>query len=82
MMFSYNKYFGITPPSATDLANEANGKETVIDRTRRLFYVTSSRATKDLAVVFFTNDPDSARRQILTSAIFPEADIYLLADLV
>lgn len=82
MMFSYNKYFGITAPSATDQANKVEDRETVIERTRRLFYVTSSRATKDLAVVFFTIDPETARQQILASAIFPEADIHVLADLV
>lgn len=43
-MFAYDKLFGAKGKSDTDIKNEAAGKETTIDRTRRLFYVTCSRA--------------------------------------
>ncbi len=39
------------------MAPEAAGKETTIDRTRRLFYVTCSRAEESLAVVYYATDP-------------------------
>ena len=43
-MFSYDKLFGLKPKSEGDRKNEAGGIETTIDRTRRLLYVTCSRA--------------------------------------
>ena len=49
-LFSYEKLFGAKEPTATDKRNENEGKETSIDRTRRLFYVTCSRAEKSLAI--------------------------------
>lgn len=37
-MFAYDELFGAKGKSDADLKNEAAGKETTIDRTRRLFY--------------------------------------------
>lgn len=79
-LFSYNKYFGITPLSETDEKNINEGTDSVIDRTRRLFYVTCSRATKDLAVVLFAADVNVAYNQVLASNIFPEEDIHILTE--
>ncbi len=56
-MFAYDKLFGAKEKSKNDLENEAAGKETTIDRTRRLFYVTCSRAEESLAVVYYATDP-------------------------
>ncbi|MBZ0221271.1 MAG: AAA family ATPase [Candidatus Methylomirabilis sp.] len=78
IMFSYNKFFGIDPLSDRDRDNLANGRETVIDRTRRLFYVICSRATKDLAVVMYAVDPDAVYRQIVSEGLFPEKDVIVL----
>lgn len=58
-LFSYDKLFGLRPPSANDLKREADGEETGVDRTRRLFYVTCSRAEESLAIVCYTDDPDA-----------------------
>lgn len=58
-LFSYDKLFGLKPPSANDLKREADGEETGVDRTRRLFYVTCSRAEESLAIVCYTDDPDA-----------------------
>jgi len=68
--FSYGKYFGVTEPSDTDRANTATGKDSVIDRTRRLFYVCCSRALSDLAVVIFTEDTVRMRDALLERAFF------------
>lgn len=55
--FRYEKLFGVIPPSDTDLQNENEGRETSIQRTLRLFYVTCSRAKKNLAIVSYTREP-------------------------
>lgn len=68
--FSYGKYFGVTELSDTDHANIAAGKDSVIDRTRRLFYVCCSRALSDLAVVVFTDDTARMRDVLLERAFF------------
>ena len=60
-MFSYDKLFGAKAPTSTDKKNVKEGKETSIDRTRRLFYVTCSRAQSSLAVVVYTNEKDKIR---------------------
>jgi len=78
--FSYDKYFGTTSLSDHDLANIREGKETAVDRTRRLFYVCCSRALQDLAVVFFARDVAAADRQVRASGFFPANAIHSLAD--
>ena len=79
--FSYDKYLGIKPLSARDEANRREGKETVVERTRRLFYVCCTRAMKDLIVVLFTADVAAARRQITTLSLFPADAIHLQDEL-
>lgn len=76
--YSYGKYFGVTPLSETDENNIASGKDSVIDRTRRLFYVCCSRALSDLAVAVFTDDPENMRRAILAKGLFEAQNIHLL----
>ena len=49
-LFSYDKLFGVKDLSDADLRNKENGKETSIERTQRLFYVTCTRAKNSLAV--------------------------------
>ncbi|QDH62604.1 UvrD-helicase domain-containing protein [Pseudomonas azotoformans] len=79
--FSYEKYFGIVDPSDTDRENIAEGRDSVMDRTRRLFYVCCSRATRDLAVVMFVQDIESAREKIAETGIFGTDDIVDEEDL-
>lgn len=55
-LFSYDKLFGVKDLSDADLKNKENGKETSIERTQRLFYVTCTRAKNSLAVVMYTNN--------------------------
>jgi DNA helicase II / ATP-dependent DNA helicase PcrA len=52
-MFSYERLLGAKPSTET-----AAGGETGIDRTRRLLYVTCTRAQKSLALVAYTENPD------------------------
>jgi len=76
--YSYDKYFSLAPPSETDRENIDQGRDSVFERTRRLFYVSCSRATRDLAVVYFTSDVDAARRSILDRQYVSEDYIRLI----
>ncbi len=73
--FSYEKLFKAKALTKTDLNNEAQGKETSIERTRRLFYVTCSRAEKSLAVVAYTQNPESLKKHVLQEEWFSEDEI-------
>lgn len=58
--YSYDKLLGLRSLSDTDNDNIDTGKDSVLDRTRRLLYVCVSRATDALAVVLFARDVDAA----------------------
>jgi len=75
--FSYGKYFGVIEPSDTDRANLAAGKDSTIDRTRRLFYVCCSRARSDLVVVIFAEDTIQMRKAVLEKALFEPELIHV-----
>ncbi len=74
-MFNYDKLFGAKDKSKTDIDNEAAGKETTVDRTRRLFYVTCSRAEQSLAVVYYSADPALAREAMIRQGWFEPDEI-------
>jgi DNA helicase II / ATP-dependent DNA helicase PcrA len=57
---SYDKLFGATELSKRDRENVEAGKETSIDRSLRLLYVTCSRACESLALVLWTERPSEA----------------------
>lgn len=77
-LFNYDKLFGAKEKSKTDLDNEAAGKETTIDRTRRLFYVTCSRAERSLAVVYYSENPTASRDALLQQGWFAEDEIEIV----
>jgi DNA helicase-2/ATP-dependent DNA helicase PcrA len=79
--YSYGKYFGYVPLSDSDQARIDAGEETVLDRTRRLFYVCCSRAMKDLAVVLFVPDVSVARAAVAGKNLFPAASIRSIEHL-
>jgi DNA helicase-2/ATP-dependent DNA helicase PcrA len=78
-LFSYEKLFGAKEKTPTDLKNEMEGKETGIDRTRRLFYVTCSRAKQSLAIIAYTTDSVKVRKQVVEKSWFEESEIISLA---
>jgi len=82
VQFSYDKYLGIRQLSERDEANKREGKETTVDRTRRLFYVCCTRAMKDLIVVLFAADIAVAQRQIASLRLFPNDGIHLEAEII
>lgn len=82
IQFSYDKYLGVKPLSIADHKSIAEGRETSIERTRRLFYVCCTRARKDLVVVLFTSDVVGAKKQIEDRAIFPKNAIHLEDEII
>ncbi|MCU7827646.1 MAG: UvrD-helicase domain-containing protein [Candidatus Thiodiazotropha sp. (ex Myrtea sp. 'scaly one' KF741663)] len=76
-MFAYDKLFGVKEMSKTDHENEEAGKETTIDRTRRLFYVTCSRAEESLAVVYYAANLELARYAVIGQGWFEPDEIEL-----
>ncbi len=74
-MFSYDKLFGSAALSPTDRDNLRNNKETTIDRTLRLLYVTCSRARESLILVLWAKDPQAALSHIKASSWFDEHEI-------
>ncbi|MEJ0047112.1 MAG: hypothetical protein WDN04_14115 [Rhodospirillales bacterium] len=79
-LFSYEKLFGAKEKTKTDLANEREGKETTIDRTRRLFYVTCSRAKKSLALIAYSSDPHKVRNALVSTGWFDESEVQIGID--
>jgi len=57
---SYDKLFGATELGERDQVNVLAGKETTIDRSLRLLYVTCSRARETLALVLWSENPTEA----------------------
>lgn len=81
-LFSYEKLFGAKPKSKADLEHEQQGTDSSLDRTRRLLYVTCSRAEKSLALVAYTSDPQKVRAHVLRERWFDESEIVLQEELV
>ncbi|HKI12195.1 MAG TPA: UvrD-helicase domain-containing protein [Candidatus Acidoferrum sp.] len=76
-MFSYEKLFGAKDKSKTDLENEHQGKDSGVDRTRRLFYVTCSRAKESLALVAYSSNPERVRDYVVHEGWFEESEVQL-----
>jgi len=74
-LFGYDKIFGGVELSKRDNENKAEGRETTIDRTLRLLYVTCSRAEESLALVLWSSAPTLAMEQIKKSGWFLDEEI-------
>jgi len=74
-MFSYDKLFGAKGPTQSDIKNQEDGKETSIDRTRRLFYVTCSRTQNSLAIILHTNEKNKVRETMKELNWFEDFEI-------
>jgi DNA helicase-2/ATP-dependent DNA helicase PcrA len=78
-MFSYDKLLGTKDKTVADLKHESEGGETIIDRTRRLLYVTCSRAEKSLAVVVYSDNPEKVRNNVLRDGWFERNEVEILS---
>jgi DNA helicase-2/ATP-dependent DNA helicase PcrA len=73
--FSYDKLFGTKSLSKSDNDSLKIGKETGIDKTRRLFYVACSRAKESLAIVAYTDFPEIVKKNAIDYGWFNENEI-------
>lgn len=74
-MFSYDKLLGAKALTGTDEKNQLEGKDTSVDRTRRLFYVTCSRAEQSLAVIVYTKEADQVAKYLSSVSWFQANEI-------
>ncbi|NIF28901.1 ATP-dependent helicase [Pantoea sp. Tr-811] len=77
-LFSYEKLFGVVPASPNDVKNQLAGKDDALSRTRRLLYVTCSRAEESLAIVVYTAQPEVAKASAVKAGWLKEEEIAVL----
>lgn len=77
-LFNYERLFDVKPMSDRDEKNIEEGKETSIDRTLRLFYVTCTRAKHSLAILMYTSDCIKAQQTAMEKGWFADREISLL----
>ncbi|MEB1300228.1 hypothetical protein VDP63_04615 [Xanthomonas campestris pv. campestris] len=75
---SYDKIFGGVQLSKSAWDNVGKGKETTIDRTLRLLYVTCSRAKDSLAPVLWSSSPSVALNRVTASDWFSEGEFLAI----
>ncbi len=76
--FSYEQYFGAKELSRESQKKRDAGEETGLDRTRRLFYVTSTRAKNSLAHVIYTSDVTKVKESLVERKLAREGEIIRL----
>lgn len=64
-LFSYEQYFGAKGLSQANKTKQRSGEDIGLDRTRRLFYVTSTRAKNSLAHVIYTSNIEKVRETLI-----------------
>ncbi|ATV18155.1 hypothetical protein CFN58_03975 [Pseudomonas avellanae] len=77
-LWNYEKALGVVPPSTGDIQKEAAGEDNALTRTRRLLYVTCSRAQESLAIVFYTADAEGALASIVKAGWLHEHEILII----
>lgn len=77
-IFSYDKLLGSKELSATDQRNIQEGRDTGVDRTRRLFYVACSRAKESLAIVAYTDNSTIVKENAIKYGWFKEQEIEII----
>lgn len=77
-LFSYEKLLGVKPASDSDMKNQREGKDDSLARTRRLLYVTCSRAEESLAIVVYTAQPDLAKQQVVNAGWLTAEEIEIV----
>lgn len=77
-LFSYDKLFELISLSENDEKNIQEGKDTGIDRTKRLFYVACSRAKESLAIVAYTDDPEDLKKNVVNFGWFSDDEVEII----
>lgn len=78
--YSYEKTLGLKPLSQTDQKNIEEGNDNALARTNRLFYVSCSRAKKDLAIVLFTKDVGAAKDLVIEAELVAAGKVLTEVD--
>lgn len=79
--FSYDKLLGIKELSLKDRQNKSEGRDSVIERTRRLLYVCASRSTEGLAIILYAGDVAAAVDALRASSM-PGSENVLTLELM
>lgn len=77
-LFAYDKVVGGEELSEGDRKNIEKGKETTIDRTLRLLYVTCSRAEESLALVLWAKNRTAALAAVRKTGWFADDEAYVI----
>ncbi|MGY3303762.1 DNA helicase-2/ATP-dependent DNA helicase PcrA [Pseudomonas sp. PvR086] len=77
-LFSYEKLLGVKAPSESDIKNQRAGKDDALSRTRRLLYVTCSRAEESLAIVVYTAQPETARERVVDAGWLAADEVEII----
>ena len=77
-LFSYDKLFGTKPLTENDRRRELENEDTANDRTRRLLYVTCTRAKKNLALAVYTDQPYALARSVINQGWFRPEEIEVI----
>lgn len=77
-LFPYGKLFGTEPLTDNDRQKAAEGEDTAIDRTRRLLYVTCTRARKSLALVIYTNQQQALADSVIQRGWFRADEVEII----
>lgn len=78
-LFAYDRLFGASLGDS-DIKNVEENKETSIDRTLRLLYVTCSRAKESLALVLWARDAGQAQAYAKKSKWFLPSEVYPIPE--
>jgi DNA helicase-2/ATP-dependent DNA helicase PcrA len=76
---SYETLFGVKPLGPAAQKNADNGEETTIERTRRLLYVTCTRAEESLALVLYSEAPGTIRKFLVSNGWMAEEEVVMAA---
>jgi len=76
--FSYDRIFGAAAAGKSEQQNVSEGRETIFDRTLRLFYVACSRAEKSLAIVAYTDASEVIKRNAIQQGWFSESEVVII----
>lgn len=77
-LFSYEKLLGTKDLTDRDRSNLAEGKDSSIERTRCLFYVTCSRTEESLAIVAYTKHPEKISNYAIGQGWFSEEEVVVI----
>lgn len=77
-LFSYEKLLGVKDPSENDIKNQQAGKDDALSRTRRLLYVTCSRAEESLAIVVHTSQPETAMQRAIEAGWLTSEEVEIM----